>query len=60
MSFIAQAAMESVSRFTDDHKRRDLKNVTVGLNSESGLTTDHGVKVPDTDNWYIYPQNHFL
>jgi hypothetical protein len=55
MLSVTEAAMESVSRFTDDPKRRDLKNVTISPNSESGLTTDHGVKVPDTDNWYIYP-----
>lgn len=47
--------MESVSKVTDDPKRRDMKRDIVDCTSETGLTTDHGVKISDTDNWYIIP-----
>ncbi|EKM83082.1 hypothetical protein AGABI1DRAFT_53795 [Agaricus bisporus var. burnettii JB137-S8] len=51
MSSAAQTAMDNVSRISDNPKLRDLKNATIDLTNESGLTTDHGVKIPDTDNW---------
>lgn len=59
MSSAAQTAMDNVSRISDNPKLRDLKNATIDLTNESGLTTDHGVKVPDTDNWYISPKVGF-
>lgn len=55
MSSAAHAVMESVSKVTDDPKRRDMKRDIVDCTSETGLTTDHGVKISDTDNWYIIP-----
>ncbi|KXN82631.1 Catalase A [Leucoagaricus sp. SymC.cos] len=51
MSTIAQRVKEGFSNLTDDPKGRDLRRDTVDVTSESGLTTDHGVKISDTDNW---------
>jgi hypothetical protein len=50
MASIAQAVMESVSKVT---KRCDLKNVTVNCSGDTGLTSDNGVTILDTNNWYI-------
>src|SRR5258708_14306753 len=35
-------------------KVSDLATDTVSFTPSSGLTTDHGVKVSDTDNWYAF------
>ncbi|XP_006458553.1 catalase [Agaricus bisporus var. bisporus H97] len=51
MAAFAQAATKAVSKVTYDAKTSDLKNVTVDCSGDTGLTTDHGVKIPDTDNW---------
>lgn len=66
MAAFAQAATKAVSKVTYDAKTSDLKNVTVDCSGDRGLTTDHGVKIPDTDNWsvpldttlYIFISNH--
>ncbi|SRR6266545_1091072 len=48
--------MSSIASFlkhaSDTTKAKDLSKDTVEITSSSGLTTDHGVKVSDTDNWY--------
>jgi catalase len=38
----------------DTTKIKDLTADTVHVTPASGLTTDHGVKVSDTDNWYVW------
>jgi catalase len=54
MSSIAKAVASGISSITDDPKRADLKRDIVDVTSESGLTTDHGVKVSDTDTWCVH------
>ncbi|KAJ3746416.1 catalase-like domain-containing protein [Lentinula detonsa] len=48
MSTVIQQAFTSM---TSNAKIADLKRDTVTLSPASGLTTDHGVLVSDTDNW---------
>lgn len=42
-----------ISAATDTKKVRDLHSNTHQVSETSELTTDHGVKVSDTDNWYV-------
>jgi catalase len=52
MSFIKQSAEKAVTAMAPTQKVVDLQRDTVqGLQAEQPLTTDHGVKVSDTDNW---------
>ncbi|KIK49559.1 hypothetical protein CY34DRAFT_796992 [Suillus luteus UH-Slu-Lm8-n1] len=52
MSYIKQSAEKAVSAMTPTRKVVDLQRDTVqGVQDKQALTTDHGVKVSDTDNW---------
>jgi catalase len=52
MSYIKQSAEKAVSAMTPTRKVVDLQRDTLqGLQDKQPLTTDHGVKVSDTDNW---------
>ncbi|CAA7265326.1 unnamed protein product [Cyclocybe aegerita] len=51
MSSISSTLKHALSSFQDTVKVKDLRTDTVECTPSSGLTTDHGVKVADTDNW---------
>ncbi|KAF9533564.1 catalase [Crepidotus variabilis] len=51
MSSLAQTVMHSLDNVVQTAKIRDLSKDFVEATSNDGLTTDHGVKVSDTDNW---------
>lgn len=52
MSSIGSTVKHAFDNVVNTAKVKDLANNTVDITSSSGLTTDHGVKVSDTDNWY--------
>ncbi|KAF9448892.1 catalase [Macrolepiota fuliginosa MF-IS2] len=51
MTTTAHTMAQGLSDLTEDPKRQDMEQEMINCTSESGLTTDHGVKVSDTDNW---------
>ncbi|KAJ3716582.1 catalase-like domain-containing protein [Lentinula raphanica] len=51
MSTVGQNVQQAFTSMTSNAKIADLKRDTVTMSSSSGLTTDHGVFVSDTDNW---------
>ncbi|KAJ7216017.1 hypothetical protein GGX14DRAFT_55218 [Mycena pura] len=48
----------SVQAFFETAKIKDLSHDTVEVTTKTGLTTDHGVPVPDTDNWLKLTNGH--
>lgn len=54
MSLIASTVMHAFNNVVQTAKVKDLSANTVQVTSSEGLTTDHGVKVSDTDNWCDY------
>jgi catalase len=50
-SALRTAATSAVTTFTETAKIKDLQKDTVECNGDKVLTTDHGVKISDTDNW---------
>lgn len=50
-SSIGSAIKQAFSSVTDSAKIKDLQSDMVQASESSELTTDHGVKVSDTDNW---------
>jgi len=64
MSSIASTFKHAFDNITPENvKVKDLSTDTVEITSSSGLTTDHGVKISDTDNWYgskLLVSDHFL
>lgn len=52
MTTIASTLKHAFDNITENAKVKDLSTDTVEITSSSGLTTDNGVKVSDTDNWY--------
>ncbi|KAF6764798.1 catalase [Ephemerocybe angulata] len=50
-SLAAQAKEVMASLLPDDPKIKDLKRNMVHPTSSSQMTTDHGVKISDTDHW---------
>lgn len=50
-SALKSAATSAVNTFTETAKIKDLQRDTLQSDRDKVLTTDHGVKVSDTDNW---------
>ncbi|KAH9484073.1 catalase A [Psilocybe cubensis] len=50
-SSIGSAVRHAMAHVTDNAKIKDLKRDHVNISSSSGLTTDFGSKISDTDNW---------
>jgi hypothetical protein len=53
MSSVMSTLKHAFDNALDSAKIKDLAADTVQVTSSSGLTTDHGVMVSDTDNWYV-------
>ena len=51
LSTVSEAVKDVLGSITATDKIKDLKRDTVEAKPGSILTTDHGVKVRDTDNW---------
>ncbi|KAF8881957.1 catalase [Gymnopilus junonius] len=51
MSAIKTTVKHAFANITETEKIKDLSRNTVEPSSESGLTTDHGVSVSNTDHW---------
>ncbi|KAJ7706889.1 catalase-like domain-containing protein [Mycena rosella] len=51
MSTVGGAIKQAVTSMTNTAKIADLQRNTVEVTSSTGLTTDHGVSVSDTDTW---------
>ncbi|KAK7063377.1 catalase [Favolaschia claudopus] len=49
-------AMTTMKNLFETAKIKDLAPDTLEVTSKTGLTTDHGVPVPDTDNWTKSPR----
>lgn len=49
---VADALRQKVTAVTESAKIADLQKDT--HKQEAFLTTDHGVKVSETDNWYVF------
>jgi len=53
MSGLRHSVDKAFSSVTESAKVKDLNHDRVNLERGSCLTTDFGVKVADTDNWYL-------
>ncbi len=53
MTSLTSAAKGLVQGNTSTDKTKCLESDTITPFVGSGLTTDHGVKISDTDNWYV-------
>jgi len=53
MSAIGKAVKDAFTDVAGDAKIKSLKEFTVEPTASSELTTDFGIKVQDTDNWYV-------
>jgi hypothetical protein len=53
LSTVSEAVKDVMSSIAATDKVNDLKRDTVEAKPGSILTTDHGVKVRDTDNWCV-------
>ena len=51
MTSITNTVKHAIANITETAKVKDLSRNIVEPSSSSGLTTDHGVAIPDTDNW---------
>ncbi|KAF7333781.1 Catalase [Mycena venus] len=51
MSSVGGAIKQAATNMTNTAKIADLQRCTVETVASTGLTTDHGVRVSDTDNW---------
>ncbi|KAJ7465294.1 catalase-like domain-containing protein [Mycena latifolia] len=51
MSTVGGAIKQAVTSMTNTAKIADLQRYTVEVTPSTGLTTDHGLPVSDTDNW---------
>lgn len=53
MSSVGSAVKQAFTSVTQSAKVADLQRDTIDPSSHNDLTTDHGVKVSDTDSWYV-------
>jgi len=60
MSSLVSAVQHGIEMLIDNPKRADLKRDIVDCPSGSGLTTDHGVKISNTDTWYVQSSTRLL
>ncbi|KIK61290.1 hypothetical protein GYMLUDRAFT_166447 [Collybiopsis luxurians FD-317 M1] len=51
MSTVGQSVKQAFTSMVNNAKISDLKRDTVEITPSTGLTTDHGVYIPETDNW---------
>ena len=52
---VTEAIKEKVTAVAQTAKIADLQRDTIVQSAQTtGLTTDHGVKVPDHDNWCVF------
>lgn len=56
MSSVTEAIKSTFGGATNTAKNADLQRDVVDPSKvkQNVLTTDHGVKVSDTDNWYVF------
>lgn len=52
MTSLIHKAAHTLDDVVPSAKVRDLSKYSVDVTSNDGLTTDHGVKISDTDNWF--------
>lgn len=53
MTSVGTAVKNAFTGMASTAKVSDLQRNTIDHKTGPGLTTDHGVKISDTDNWYI-------
>jgi catalase len=53
MSTVGGTIKNALTSMTNTAKIADLQRCTVEATSSTGITTDHGVLVSDTDNWCV-------
>lgn len=60
MSSVTEAIKSTFGGPTNTAKHADLQRDVVDPSKvkQNVLTTDHGVKVSDTDNWYVFHVPH--
>lgn len=53
ISFLLLAMTSLISSLTNTKKVNDLSHNTIEATPKTGLTTDHGVSISNTDDWYV-------
>lgn len=53
-----QKVKHAVESLTEDKKIKDLQRDTVDVHAPATITTDHGTKVSNTDNWLRAVDDH--
>jgi hypothetical protein len=60
MASITSAFKQALAGVEETKKVSQLQSDVVAPSHSSRLTTDAGVKITNTDNWYVSSRNHNL